>query len=85
MPAMLARRIGRPGWGETGTPEEAKACLKTVKGVKWKMAKEERAASPKVMRGKPTVSNPGGLMRLVTIRRRGPPGREPYSQFPIQL
>lgn len=42
-----------------GTPEEAKACLKTVEGVRWTMTKEERAA--KAVRKPPTVSDPTGL------------------------
>jgi hypothetical protein len=41
-----ARRAGDGDWatwlGETGTPDDAKACLKTVEGVKWTMTKEER-------------------------------------------
>lgn len=42
-----------------GTPDEAKACPKTVDGVRWTMAKEERAATAK--RNKPTVSDPKGF------------------------
>jgi hypothetical protein len=46
--------------GEIGTPDDAKGCLKTVESVKWTMTKDERAATAK--RGKPTVSDPGGLL-----------------------
>jgi hypothetical protein len=42
-----------------GTQDEAKACLKTVEGMRWTMAKEEKAA--KVQRRPPTVSDPTGL------------------------
>ena len=34
--------------------------LKTAEGVKWRMAKEEKAAKTK--RGKPTITDPGGLL-----------------------
>ena len=44
MPAVLAAEDWATWLGETGTPAEAKACLKTVEGVRWTMAKEERAA-----------------------------------------
>lgn len=47
--------------GENGaSPDEAKACLKTVEGVKWTMTKEERAE--KAPRAKPTVRDPGGRL-----------------------
>jgi len=36
-----------------------KASLKTVEGVDWKMAKEGKRGT--VVRGKPVVSEPGGL------------------------
>jgi hypothetical protein len=39
--------------------EEAKACLKTVEGVRWTMAKEGKGST--VVRGKPIVSDPKGL------------------------
>lgn len=42
-----------------GTRDEAKACLKTVEGVRWTMTKEEKAATTK--RKKATVSDPTGL------------------------
>jgi putative SOS response-associated peptidase YedK len=60
MPAVLADEDWAAWLGETGTPDEAKSCLQTVEGVKWRMTKEERAAT--VTRGKPTVSDPGGLL-----------------------
>ena len=40
---------------EAATVDELKACLKTVKGVNWKMAKEERP------HGKGTFSDPKEL------------------------
>jgi putative SOS response-associated peptidase YedK len=56
MPAVL---VGEdwPTWlGEIpATPDQAKACLKTVEGIRWTMAPEQRA------RRKPTPSDPGGL------------------------
>ena len=57
MPAILDDR----GWEMWlhGTPDEAKACLKTVEGVRWTMAKEEKAATTE--RKKATVSDPTGL------------------------
>jgi putative SOS response-associated peptidase YedK len=58
MPAVLAPEDWATWLGESGTQAQAKACLKTVEGVRWTMAKEERAAK----RGKPTVSDPGGLL-----------------------
>lgn len=60
MPAFLANDDWATWLGENGTsPEAAKACLKTVEGINWKMSKEERAkAAP---RRKPTVSDPSGL------------------------
>ncbi len=61
MPAVLAEEDWATWLGENGAPEDAKACLKAVEGVKWTMAKEERAASPKLKRGKPTVSDPTGI------------------------
>ncbi len=56
MPAVLADEEWATWLGETGTPAEAKACLKTVEGVNWKLAREDRP------RGKPTVREPGGLL-----------------------
>jgi putative SOS response-associated peptidase YedK len=62
MPAFLARDDWATWLGESGaSPDDAKACLKTVEGVKWTMTKEERAAS-KTKRAKPTVNDPGGLL-----------------------
>jgi putative SOS response-associated peptidase YedK len=57
MPAILADE----DWDMwlCGTPDEAKACLKTVEGVRWTMTKEERAATDK--RKKAAVSDPTGL------------------------
>jgi putative SOS response-associated peptidase YedK len=57
MPAVLADE----DWDMwlRGTPDEAKACLKTVEGVRWTMTKEEKAATMK--RNKPTISDPTGL------------------------
>lgn len=61
MPAFLAKEDWSAWLGENdATPEDAKACLKTVEGINWTMTKEERAAS-KAKRAKPTVSDPGGL------------------------
>ncbi|HXS05647.1 MAG TPA: SOS response-associated peptidase family protein [Rhizomicrobium sp.] len=59
MPAVLADQDWATWLGETGTTDDAKACLKTVEGVRWTMAKEEKAATAK--RKKPTVSDPEGL------------------------
>jgi putative SOS response-associated peptidase YedK len=59
MPAVLADEDWAAWLGETGTPEDAKACLKTVEGVRWTMTREERAVSTR--RKKPTISDPGGL------------------------
>lgn len=62
MPAFLAKDHWATWLGEDGaTTAEAKACLRTVEGINWKMSKEERAASKKEKRAKPTVSDPGGL------------------------
>jgi putative SOS response-associated peptidase YedK len=61
MPAFLAKAEWSTWLGENGSSaDEAKACLKTVEGINWKMSKEERAAS-KTKRSKPTVSDPTGL------------------------
>jgi putative SOS response-associated peptidase YedK len=60
MPAVLATEDWTKWLGEEpASPEEVKACLKTVKGVQWTMTKEERAKKAK--RRKPAVSDPGGL------------------------
>lgn len=61
MPAILANEDWATWLGENGAlPDEAKACLKTVEGVKWTMTKEERAEKTK--RSRPTVRDPGGLL-----------------------
>ncbi len=61
MPAFLAKDDWATWLGENGaSPAEAKACLKTVAGLKWTMTKEEKATS-KAKRAKPTVSDPKGL------------------------
>ena len=61
MPAFLAAEDWGTWLGEKLAPvDEVKACLKTVEGVRWTMTKEERAEKAK--RGKPTVSDPGGLV-----------------------
>ncbi|MEY4965748.1 MAG: hypothetical protein RL274_1331 [Pseudomonadota bacterium] len=44
---------------EAATPERIKACLKTQEGLRWSMAREERAE--KARRPKPMVSDPKGL------------------------
>jgi len=62
MPAFLAKGDWETWLGENDASwEEAKACLKTVEGINWKMSKEERAAS-KAKRAKPMVRDPGGLI-----------------------
>lgn len=61
MPAFLAKDDWETWLGQNGaSPDQAKACLRTVQGVRWTMTKEERAAS-KAKRTKPTVSDPTGL------------------------
>jgi putative SOS response-associated peptidase YedK len=61
MPAFLAAEDWTKWLGEEdASPEEVKACLKTVEGVRWTMTKEERATKAK--RQRPTVSDPGGLL-----------------------
>ena len=61
MPAFLAKDDWATWLGENGAcPQKAKACLKTVEGLRWTMTKDERAAS-KTKREKPTVSDPKGL------------------------
>ena len=57
MPAMLAEQDWQT-W-LTGSPDEAKACLKTMEDVRWTMTRQERAKSTK--RAKPMVSDPAGL------------------------
>jgi putative SOS response-associated peptidase YedK len=60
MPAILTDDDEAAIWlGETSAPHDRiKAGLKTVEGVRWTMAPEQRAAKP---RRRPTVSDPGGL------------------------
>ena len=61
MPALLAKDDWKTWLGENcSSPDAAKARLKTVKCINWKISKEERAAS-KMKRAKPTVSDPTGL------------------------
>jgi putative SOS response-associated peptidase YedK len=43
MPAVLADADWATWLGGTGTPTDAKACLKTVESVRWAMTREERA------------------------------------------
>ena len=60
MPAFLAPQDWDIWLGEKpASVDEIKACLKTVEGVRWSMAKEEKQA--KGPRSKPTVSDPTGL------------------------
>jgi putative SOS response-associated peptidase YedK len=60
MPAFLAPQDWDIWLGEKpATVDEIKACLKTMEGVRWSMAKEEKQA--KGPRSKPTVSDPTGL------------------------
>lgn len=62
MPAFLAKDNWETWLGQNdASPEQAKACLRTVEGIRWTMTKEERAAS-KTKRSKPTVSDPTGLL-----------------------
>lgn len=61
MPAFLAAQDWATWLGENGaSPDDAKACLKTVEGIDWSMTKEERAAKTK--RARPTVRDPKGLL-----------------------
>lgn len=61
MPAFLAKADWETWLGQNGaSSDDAKACLKTVQGIRWKMNKEERASS-KTKRAKPTVIDPSGL------------------------
>jgi len=60
MPAVLAPQDWATWLGEEpASPDEVKACLKTVEDLRWTMAKEERAKTAR--RSKPTVSSPAGL------------------------
>lgn len=55
-PADWSKWIGE----EPASVDELKGMLKTVEGIKWQMNREEKKATTK--RGKPTVSDPGGLV-----------------------
>lgn len=60
MPAFLAPEDWEVWLGEKpASLDEVKACLKTVEGVRWTMAKEGKRNT--VVRGKPVVSDPTGL------------------------
>jgi len=60
MPAILAREDWAAWLGEDGaTPDDAKACLKTVEDLRWTMTREERARATR--RARPTVAEPTGL------------------------
>jgi putative SOS response-associated peptidase YedK len=60
MPAFLAPEDWEIWLGEKpASLDEVKACLKTVEGVRWTMAKEGKKGT--VVRGKPVVSDPTGL------------------------
>jgi hypothetical protein len=56
---MAERKIKGVCWLR-GTPDEAKACLRTMEGVRWTMTKEERTA--KAQRRKAIVADPTGLL-----------------------
>jgi hypothetical protein len=60
MPAILGDEDWGTWLGEIGTPDDTKACLRTVEDIKWTITKEEKAA--KKARSKPTISDPGGLI-----------------------
>jgi len=61
MPAFLSADDWDIWLGEKSASMDAlKACLKTIDGVRWTMTREER--KDRVKRGKPTVSDPGGLI-----------------------
>ena len=59
MPAILAPQDWAVWLGEEGTPDDAKACLRTMEDVRWTMTREERARTGK--RARPTVAEPTGL------------------------
>lgn len=60
MPAVLDKDDWAIWLGdEDAPPDRVKACLKTQEGLRWTMAKEERAA--KKPRSKPMASDPKGL------------------------
>ncbi len=60
MPAFLAPQDWEVWLGEKPAGLDAvKACLKTVEGVRWTMAREGKSHT--VVRGKPVVSDPTGL------------------------
>lgn len=59
MPAVLAEEDWAVWLGEEpASLQRAKACLKTVEGVRWTMTEEHRKARP---RARPTQTDPGGL------------------------
>ena len=61
MPAFLDPNDWEVWLGQGGhDPAAAKAACKTTEGIRWMMTKEERKGSQK--RGKPTVSDPGGVL-----------------------
>ncbi len=61
MPAFLAPEDWSTWLGEApATTGQIKACLKTMHGARWTMAREERQA--KAPRRRPTPSNPKGFL-----------------------
>lgn len=63
MPAILDVADWKKWTGEEpSSVDELKKMLKTQPGIKWQMRREEKKASPKAKRGKPTVSDPSGLL-----------------------
>lgn len=61
MPAFLTPQDWGKWLGEEATSvDELKACLRTMDGVRWTMAKEEKQAKAK--REKPTVRSPTGFI-----------------------
>lgn len=62
MPAILSAQDWAAWLGEDGaTPTAAKACLRTMEGVRWTMTAEQRGARP---RAKPTMADPLGLFQF---------------------
>jgi hypothetical protein len=60
MPAFIAPEDWAVWLGEKATDAAAaKACLRTVNGVRWTMRPQERAAIRR--RARPVVADPGGL------------------------
>lgn len=61
MPAFIDAEDWALWLGEVPGPIDLiKSCLRSVTGVRWKMTREEQKKQGK--RGRPTVSNPGGLL-----------------------